>query len=49
MDEVSGIAIEKGFRIGGKVIRYLGYDLESLAIVEAMDPEADEIVYREQK
>lgn len=49
MDEASGIAVEKGFQIGGKVIRYLGYDPESLAIVAAMDPEADEIVFREQK
>ena len=28
-----GIAIEKGFQIGGRVIRNLGYQLESLAIV----------------
>ena len=34
-----GIAVEKGFQIGGKVIRNLGYRLESLAIVDSMDPE----------
>ena len=44
-----GIAIEKGFQIGGRVIRNLGYHLESLAIVDAMDPEAGTITFREQK
>ncbi len=34
-----GIAIEKGFQNGGKIIRNLGYRLESLAIVQSMDPE----------
>ena len=34
-----GIVIEKGFQIGGRVIRNLGYHLESLAIVDAMDAE----------
>lgn len=34
-----GIAIEKGFQIGGTVIRNLGYDLYSVAIVESMDAE----------
>ena len=43
-----GIAIEKGFQIGGKVIRNLGYRLESLAIVDAMDAEAGTITFREQ-
>lgn len=32
-----GIAIEKGFQVGGNIIRNLGYQLESLAIVEDMD------------
>ena len=35
--EGSGIVIEKGFQTGGQIIRDLGYDLESLAIVESMD------------
>ncbi len=43
-----GIAIEKGFQIGGKVIRNLGYRLESLAIVDAMDPETGDITFRQQ-
>ena len=43
-----GIAIEKGFQIGGKVIRNLGYRLESLAIVDAMDAETGTITFREQ-
>ena len=43
-----GIAIEKGFQIGGKVIRNLGYQLESLAIVDAMDAETGSIAFRPQ-
>ena len=43
-----GIAIEKGFQIGGQVIRNLGYRLESLAIVDAMDAENGTITFREQ-
>ena len=41
-----GIAIEKGFQDGGRVIRNLGYQLESLAIVESMDAATGEIVFR---
>jgi len=40
------IAIEKGFQVGGQVIRNLGYHLESLAIVESMNHETGEIVFR---
>ena len=43
-----GIAVEKGFQIGGRVIRNLGYRLESLAIVESMNAETGEIVFRPQ-
>ena len=43
-----GIAIEKGFQIGGQTIRNLGYQLESLAIVDAMDAETGSITFREQ-
>ena len=43
-----GIAIEKGFQNGGKMIRDMGYQLESLAIVESMDPEAGTVEFREQ-
>lgn len=41
-----GIAIEKGFQDGGDDLRKRGYRLESLAIVEAMDPETGEISFR---
>ena len=43
-----GIVVEKGFQIGGQVIRNLGYHLESLAIVESMDPAAGTVKFREQ-
>ena len=43
-----GIVVEKGFQVGGKVIRDMGYHLESLAIVDAMDPETGSIVFRAQ-
>ena len=43
-----GIVIEKGFQIGGTVIRNLGYHLESLAIVDAMDAQTGTITFREQ-
>ena len=43
-----GIAIEKGFQQGGKIIREKGYQLESLAIVENMDAANKTITFREQ-
>ena len=43
-----GIAIEKGFQTGGRMIRNLGYQLESLAIVEDMNWETGEIKFRQQ-
>lgn len=43
-----GIVIEKGFQIGGKVIRNLGYHLESLAIVESMDASTSTVIFRDQ-
>ena len=46
--EGCGIVIEKGFQIGGHVIRNLGYHVESLAIVDAMDAETGTITFREQ-
>ncbi|MDD7602676.1 MAG: xanthine phosphoribosyltransferase [Firmicutes bacterium] len=42
-----GIAVEKGFQNGGKMIRDMGYQLESLAIVDAMDPQTGKIIFRE--
>ena len=46
--EGCGIVIEKGFQIGGRVIRNMGYQVESLAIVEEMDAESGVIKFREQ-
>ena len=43
-----GIAIEKGFQSGGRIIRNLGYHLESLAIVESMNAEDGTISFRAQ-
>ena len=43
-----GIVIEKGFQEGGHRIRNLGFRLESLAIVESMNDETGEIVFRTQ-
>lgn len=44
-----GIVIEKGFQIGGTIIRNLGYRLESLAIIDSMDCDNGTLVFREQK
>jgi len=44
-----GIAIEKGFQIGGRIIRNLGYPLESLAIVESMNHIDGTVEFRPQK
>ena len=41
------IAIEKGFQEGGHRIRNLGYHLESIAIVEDMDPATGKITFRD--
>ena len=43
-----GIAIEKGFQSGGRMIRNLGYQLESLAIVDSMDDKTGKIFFAEQ-
>lgn len=43
-----GIAVEKGFQPGGRIIRNLGYQLESLAIVDGMDAETGHIDFRPQ-
>ena len=44
-----GIVVEKGFQEGGHRIRNLGFRLESLAIVESMNDETGEIVFRAQE
>ena len=41
-----GIAVEKGFHPGGDDLRSRGYHLESLAIVQSMNPETGEIEFR---
>lgn len=46
--EGCGIAIEKGFQYGGRAIRNMGYHVESLAIIDAMDAESGTITFREQ-
>ena len=43
-----GIAVEKGFQQGGKILRDKGLQVESLAIVESMNHETGEIVFRQQ-
>ena len=43
-----GIAVEKGFQQGGKILREKGLQVESLAIVESMNHETGEIVFRQQ-
>lgn len=44
-----GIAVEKGFQEGGERMRNLGYHLESLAIIDAMDAETGTITFRSQE
>ena len=41
-----GIAVEKGFQEGGSRMRNLGYRLESIAIVDAMDAETGTVTFR---
>lgn len=43
-----GIAIEKGFQPGGDLIRSKGIRVESLAIIESMDDQTGEIIFRDQ-
>lgn len=42
----AGVVIEKGFQVGGDIIRNQGIRLESLAIVESMNEETGTIVFR---
>ena len=44
-----GIAVEKGFQYGGRIIRNLGYRIESIAIVDSMDPSTGKIVFKRQR
>ena len=47
--EGCGIVIEKGFQYGGRAIRNMGYQVESLAIVDAMDADTGTITFRDQE
>ncbi len=42
-----GIVIEKGYQHGGDRLRAEGVRIESLAIVESMNPETGEVVFRD--
>lgn len=42
-----GIAVEKGFQRGGELIRQKGIRVESLAIIESMDADSGNIVFKE--
>lgn len=42
----AGIVIEKGFQEGGRLVRDRGIRVESLAIVDSMDDQTGEIVFR---
>lgn len=44
-----GIAVEKGFQEGGQRMRNLGYQLESLAIIDSMDAETGAIKFRSEE
>ena len=46
--EGCGIVIEKGFQDGGKKIREMGYDVQSIAIVDGMDAKDGTVVFRKQ-
>lgn len=43
-----GIAVEKGFQRGGELIRQKGIRVESLAIIESVDADSGNIVFKEQ-
>lgn len=43
----AGVVIEKGFQVGGDIIRSKGIHLESLAIVESMDEKTGEVIFRD--
>lgn len=42
-----GIAVEKGFQRGGELIRQKGIRVESLAIIESMDADSGNVVFKE--
>lgn len=42
-----GIAVEKGQQQGGRMLREEGYHLESIAIIDSMDYDKQEIIFRQ--
>lgn len=44
-----GIAVEKGQQKGGRILREEGYRLESIAIIEEMNWETQEVIFRKQE
>jgi xanthine phosphoribosyltransferase len=44
-----GIAVEKGQQKGGATLREEGYRLESIAIIDEMNWETQEIVFRKRE
>ena len=44
-----GIAVEKGQQKGGRMLREEGYRLESIAIIEEMNWETQEVIFRKQE
>ncbi len=42
-----GIAVEKGQQSGGRLLREQGYRVESIAIIESMDPDTGKITFRD--
>ena len=43
----AGIVIEKGFQVGGEILRSKGIRVESLAIVDGLNDETGEITFRD--
>ena len=43
-----GIVVEKGFQTGGEMIRSMGVRLESLAIIESMNSDNGQIIFRKE-
>ena len=44
-----GVAVEKGYQNGGRILREKGYKVESMAVVQAMDYDSQTITFREEE
>lgn len=44
-----GVAVEKGYQNGGRILREKGYKVESMAVVQAMDYDSQAITFREEE